>query len=252
MGRNFNTIRVHNDVVIKSSDSSDGKNILDCEKNFYKFIHKTSASNLFPTVYTYEPEFSMERLKGVHFNSSDISPILERLEVLYKSAECIHVSKDIFVREIWNETGIKILKRLEGLDIPIDSSIHSVLEKFKNILESYTPTPFYVIHGDLNFGNIIVDTHIRFIDPRGFFGTMKIYGPKEYDMAKLYFSLSGYDSLISTGQIIPVDTSRFKKGDFVTALMITIWLSAPKYLSHDKIKMVKSYHYGMYLASLYL
>ncbi len=60
---------------------------------------------------------------------------------------------------------------------------------------------FSIIHGDLCFSNILYDTNsklVRYIDPRGKFGDLDIYGDIRYDLAKLSHSINGlYDFIIN-------------------------------------------------------
>ena len=64
----------------------------------------------------------------------------------------------------------------------------------------YDVDTFNVIHGDLCFANIMVDSNFSFIkviDPRGKFGTYDIYGDFRYELAKLFHSVDGkYDFII--------------------------------------------------------
>lgn len=64
----------------------------------------------------------------------------------------------------------------------------------------YDVDVFYIIHGDLCFANIMVDSNFSFIkviDPRGKFGTYDIYGDVRYEFAKLFHSIDGkYDFII--------------------------------------------------------
>ena len=79
------------------------------------------------------------------------------------------------------------------------NDISAVLEKVipKMLYEVDT---FNIIHGDLCFANIMVDTNFSFIkviDPRGKFGTYDIYGDFRYELAKLFHSVDGkYDFII--------------------------------------------------------
>lgn len=64
----------------------------------------------------------------------------------------------------------------------------------------YDVDTFSIIHGDLCFANIMVDSNFSFIkviDPRGKFGTYDIYGDFRYELAKLFHSVDGkYDFII--------------------------------------------------------
>lgn len=77
------------------------------------------------------------------------------------------------------------------------SSLPTVVGQF---LKKYEAIPS-LIHGDLCFSNILYDhrlDHVRFIDPRGSFGTNGARGDLRYDLAKLLHSASGnYDFLVN-------------------------------------------------------
>lgn len=80
------------------------------------------------------------------------------------------------------------------------------LDQICSLLESEIPRRlydvdvFHIIHGDLCFSNIMVDSNLSFIkviDPRGKFGAYDIYGDQRYELAKLFHSLDGkYDFII--------------------------------------------------------
>jgi len=57
-----------------------------------------------------------------------------------------------------------------------------------------------VIHGDCCFSNILYSDvpcpTMKFVDPRGSFGSWTVYGDKRYDIAKLYHSVDGKYELI--------------------------------------------------------
>lgn len=59
---------------------------------------------------------------------------------------------------------------------------------------------FRIIHGDLCFANVMIDSNFSFvklIDPRGKFGKYDIYGDFRYELAKLFHSMDGkYDFII--------------------------------------------------------
>ena len=61
--------------------------------------------------------------------------------------------------------------------------------------------PFSLIHGDMCFSNVLRSKRkgiIKFIDPRGSFGSKGIYGDPKYDIAKLLHSFEGgYEYIIN-------------------------------------------------------
>ena len=73
---------------------------------------------------------------------------------------------------------------------------------------------FVVIHGDPTFSNIIVDSRdgiVKFIDPRGYFGNIKLYGDPRYDYAKLFYSVNGnYDSFNNGDFQLKVNKSNYE------------------------------------------
>ena len=57
-------------------------------------------------------------------------------------------------------------------------------------------TGYDIIHGDTNFSNILINPEnqdIKFIDPRGYFSSSKIFGLVDYEYAKILYGISGYD-----------------------------------------------------------
>lgn len=81
-------------------------------------------------------------------------------------------------------------------------SLNEICEILKKLIpeELYDVNEFNIIHGDLCFSNIMVDSNfslIKVIDPRGKFGKYDIYGDTRYEMAKLFHSIDGkYDFII--------------------------------------------------------
>ena len=90
--------------------------------------------------------------------------------------------------------------------ITVNGKEYQPLEKIIVALETAIPEMLYdvdtfnIIHGDLCFANIMVDSNFSFIkviDPRGKFGTYDIYGDFRYELAKLFHSVDGkYDFII--------------------------------------------------------
>ena len=80
--------------------------------------------------------------------------------------------------------------------------LDQVIRLLKKIIpvELYDVENFSIIHGDLCFSNIMVDSNLSFIkviDPRGKFGAFDLYGDQRYEMAKLFHSVDGkYDYII--------------------------------------------------------
>lgn len=81
-------------------------------------------------------------------------------------------------------------------------SIHDVCDMLPQIVKDnlLDVDELHIIHGDLCFSNIMIDSNysfIKMIDPRGKFGRYDIYGDTRYEYAKLMHSIDGkYDYII--------------------------------------------------------
>lgn len=81
-------------------------------------------------------------------------------------------------------------------------SLDLIVDVIKNLIPQmlYDVKEFNIIHGDLCFANMMVDSNFSFIkviDPRGKFGVFDIYGDSRYELAKLFHSVDGkYDYII--------------------------------------------------------
>lgn len=90
--------------------------------------------------------------------------------------------------------------------IMVNGKKYKSLSDISEILKKVVPEMLYdveyfnIIHGDLCFSNIMVDSNFSFIkviDPRGKFGKYDIYGDPRYELAKLFHSVDGkYDFII--------------------------------------------------------
>lgn len=96
--------------------------------------------------------------------------------------------------------------RFFGNRIIVNHNSYQPLDDIITSLRSFVPEMLYdikefnIIHGDLCFSNIMVDSNFSFIkviDPRGKFGKFDIYGDPRYELAKLFHSVDGkYDYII--------------------------------------------------------
>ena len=91
-------------------------------------------------------------------------------------------------------------------NITVNGNEYLCLDQVVRLLKEIIPAELYdvenftIIHGDLCFSNIMVDSNLSFIkmiDPRGKFGAFDLYGDQRYEMAKLFHSVDGkYDYII--------------------------------------------------------
>ena len=215
----------------------------------------------------------------------------EILNKIYDNLKSLHlhvmlVSMSQFYEDVINETQNKIntrlatvkhiidkysfiakvnnikLKTLDEIKIKINSNVMNYLNK----LDKYE---YSIIHGDCQFNNILinVETHdIIFIDPRGYFGDTPIFGLKEYDIAKIYFALSGYGKFdsnsidllniendnINIDLDIQFDIQNLIKKPFIAALMVSIWIGNSHMFINNELKCITSYFISILFGSICL
>lgn len=144
--------------------------------------------------------------------------IFARIRFIYQDFERYTVEGDNIKSSLEDMYLTKTLQRFEKLkkdthfyqffDKPIlvNNKLYKPLNEIIDILKRVIPENLYdvakfnIIHGDLCFANIMVDSNLSFvkvIDPRGKFGAYDIYGDSRYELAKLFHSVDGkYDFII--------------------------------------------------------
>tara|TARA_B110001454_G_C12508564_1_gene345782 strand:- start:68 stop:595 length:528 start_codon:yes stop_codon:yes gene_type:complete len=113
-------------------------------------------------------------------------------------------------------------------------------------------------------------SNITFIDPRGYFGETRLYGPETYDQAKVLYALSGYDNfnadahfgnyeldgtdlkmmippLTKVKNIDPANNKLFNEESYTWLALI--WTNLGGYFKNNPLKAVLSYYYGLHLAT---
>jgi hypothetical protein len=217
--------------------------------------------------------------KLIDFDYYDI--IISNLNNLHNHNNII-VNKDYYKKILFEETIIKIKERFINIKDIIDKyndkilfvnnikllSFDIIIEKINEYLDIYIENlndnyKLQPIHGDPQYNNIIFDNyHITFIDPKGCFGSSKIYGIKEYDIAKLFFSLSGYEKFDNmTFHDLNIDNKNLNidfinipnfNSQIVKYLFISIWLSNAHIFIKEPYKVIYSFYIGLYFASILL
>lgn len=291
--RFFNQVSFINGKVIKETKDKNFENLILDEINWYKFV-SSYGFDAIPKVYSLKP-LTLELINGDQpynlgskSNSSKVEIIqnilskLERLHSLGKVAFNKEVAEEVYVTKT-----IDRIKRVSNL-IPNNASQFYVVNGLKvpNLLltenQSYIyelfekllakGNSFNVIHGDPTFSNIIIrgsDDNPLFIDPRGYFGSIKIYGDPLYDYAKLYYSVVGNYDFFNQGRFkLKVDGNEIKlkiqsenfesqgqlieqragnKTPAIRALHSLIWLSLAGYVIDDYDAILSSYFKGLEL-----
>lgn len=218
-GYYFNNIEIIDNYIKKTGKNDYGKQKIQDEINFYKFINENNIQFPVPNIIAIDDDnstFTMEYLQQhtvatkLTNDNRRIQSILQYLHKLH-SYSIVPVSKETYISQLLIETRKKIIDRynctnwkdifeisnithVNGIVIHnIEYYIEKINHKILTIIDSFNEYNFTIIHGDPHLGNILIlENDIRFIDPRGYFGNMKLYGIKEYDSAKLLFGLTGY------------------------------------------------------------
>ena len=301
--RHFNKITLlEKDLLLKEAIGEQGISIIQKEKQFYQFLGNNHP--LFPKIYkTYATGFLMEYKRDsieLYKYIRHVTSVAERrdlLEIVFKDVQKIHnfvpqrfIEKAVFLKDIVIETFEKVICRIEkirpllahfntithvnGREI---ADFHTILNAcHKTILDYYGardgPPLFHVslLLGDCQFSNILIHPLTKiltFIDPRGYFGNTDLFGPVEYDYAKILYALSGYDSFnadpffcidgITETHLdftIPHCEEDMKHPSFQRvhfALLVIIWMSLAEYNKNNIWKCITSYYHGLELGTKY-
>jgi beta-phosphoglucomutase-like phosphatase (HAD superfamily) len=295
--RYFNKLIDLDDTSVeKTSTCAYGNKIIINEMAFYKYI---TVDNIPEIIEFGENSFKMKKIVDAKnvidvFNNAEIKMqkniILQLLNEMEKihNVDTVVVSNSDLLRDIRIEFYDKVLQRIDNVqplltyfnhitavnDIQIKyNHIHIVEEMYENIKKYFADKCEYnTIHGDPHMSNILIDTNnkIWFIDPRGYFGDTKLFGPKEYDIGKIVYSLSGFDEInnnqnhfftIDENNNISVNINNnidnylymFDKYDRNVLIYMTIlhWFGLTDYSKNNIHKCISSYYYGIYLYHLY-
>ncbi len=268
--------------------------LMEYKKNYvplYEYLKNLDSSN---------KDLEYENISKIKTNI--LESILDKINKLH-TINTIKEDKNVFMNNLKMEIYDKIINRKKVIDdllsyfdpieyvngVKIDS-LENILLKCKNIITQYYNTldnyEYSVIMGDCQFSNILINgdnnnlqnnkpeskNDIIFIDPRGYFGGSKIFGPKDYDYAKILYAIYGYDDFNNNNKFIvsfegennnkiniPIKSIDFDKNvlqkhfnKLHKAYVITIWLSLAEYNKNHIWKCLSSYYYGLYLGSTIL
>lgn len=292
--RPFNSIEVKDNKIIKRAITSQGEKIAKYEINWYKELSKLNYSRI-PHIYSYSP-LSMEKVNGTNIFKVDLSlnqkkivvkNFVDALNELHSLGSC---EVDYFaLQENYYQKTIDRINKVRDL-IPFANekeifingkqckNIFMYKDKFKKLVEKYLyGTKFTLIHGDCTFSNSLIDDKldITFIDPRGYFGDVLLYGDEYYDWAKLYYSINGnYDQFNNKNFILDIldnevklsiDSSKYDElTDYYLSLIpncnvkkikllhAIIWLSLSTYAWEDYDSICGAFYNGLYYLDEFL
>ena len=304
--RAFNSIEVNGNFVIKTALNEQGKRLISKEIAWYQNLDELKISVARPEVWSKHDtsSFIMSKVSGkpiwnvwnevndkartaillsalstlreLHSIPTSMSA-LEKLTLLYPD----------YKHDIKKEAFVKLCGRYEEIKSVLDTfgpinNVNGVQLQELDVIQLYTKlytaleaeyssdVKYVPIHGDSQFSNLLVDPatyKVTMIDPRGYFGETEKYGLADYDLAKVLYSLSGYDlfnfsqdfhiSSIENGAI-RFDMPKPNLGGCSDLIKETfsrrhylwlavIWAGLPQYISCDPVKMLGSHYYSMAL-----
>lgn len=213
--RPFNSMEFNNDIIIKRGINDQGKKIAIDEINWYKHVKNLGYKNI-PEIYAYEP-LTMKRVQGKNIFEYDCLTKTQKQDILKKLIEALEElhnleeAKEANIQDVEDNFLNKTFDRISKIEnlvpfankefIKINGNYYRNVfyskEELKEAIKKVYPKEFRLIHGDCTFSNLMFDTFDMkaiLIDPRGYFGSTKLYGDVDYDWAKLYYSIKGeYD-----------------------------------------------------------
>lgn len=288
--RPFNQLIIKENTIIKKPITKQGEEIAAKELEWYEFLQKNSNFNRIPTIYSFNP-FEMQKINGQNVYECKSLSLEQKRKILHEliaTLKELHtigtVETDYFsVKETYFTKTMNRLNKIRDL-VPFANQEYITVNnrKCRNVffykkhledkLRSLNIKQFQFIHGDCTFSNIMLDQNMQpiLIDPRGYFGHVKLYGDPDYDWAKLYYSLVGnYDQFnlkrfklnIEEQDVkIQVESSEWEEledvffellGDQTTKekiklLHALIWLSLTTYAWEDYDSICGAFYLGLY------
>ncbi|MDD3413810.1 MAG: phosphotransferase [Lachnospiraceae bacterium] len=210
--RPFNRIIENDGRIIKEGIDEQGRKLAVREKNWYRHVEEKGIKGI-PKIYSFDP-FVMEKISGKNIyeyqlTNDEKTNILKKIVITLRELhDKEKISGDYFsVHEAYYQKTQERLSKIRDLipfadqrEIIINGkkcrNIYFYMNELERQISKLTVEQFTLIHGDCTFSNMMLknDETPVFIDPRGYFGHMEIYGDPDYDWAKLYYSLVGnYD-----------------------------------------------------------
>lgn len=287
--RPFNRTYIEDGYFVKEPIDDQGRSLAKRESAWYRRVHNQHFENI-PEIISYEP-LKMELIKGkaiyeyTGLTHDEKIALLRQIISCLKSVQALdQVPSD---RVSFNEAYIgKTFQRLKKVEylVPFarDEYITVNGRKCRNVffhreeldkqISQYFPETFALIHGDCTFSNMMLreDGTPVLIDPRGYFGTLELYGDPAYDWSKLYYSIVGnYDqfnrkrfSLAIGESEVSLDISsngwedtepeffRLLYGEVtpkqVKLIHAIIWLSLTTYAWEDYDSICGAFYNGLY------
>lgn len=285
--RPFNSIVEEEGKIIKRGITEQGHKLAIDEINWYKELISRGYDRI-PKIISFEP-LTMEKVVGnnifkVSLSMADKKRVLKNfVEALSELHNIASVATDYYaLKENYYTKTFNRINKVRDL-IPFANRQEIIIngKPIKNVFfykdivrklveELLYDTRFTLIHGDCTFSNSLIDSNlqIKFIDPRGYFGKVKLYGDEYYDWAKLYYSVVGnYDQfnnkrfildILDNEVKLSIESSGFEEyEDYLFSLIpncniskikllhAIIWLSLATYAWEDYDSICGAFYNGL-------
>lgn len=271
----------NDNTLLKQAIDKEYIHIIKKEHAWYKSLNELHLHNqLVPNVKNSmedESSFKMQYLNDYetlnafrkHANTKDIDKVYNTIfkYIDELSNNNIIVSINTFKEDLYKEIVGKVLDRCDKIKYMLIKYDKTYLKKllmqvYNYILLNYKDDElkYSFCHGDLNGSNILINPttlDVKFIDPRGYFGNTTLYGWLPYELAKIRYSLCGYDDFNNLPQVYTVDTPKIdnnislqiindKIGDKIYKLLVgVIYVALAGYISQDINKANIAYEFGI-------
>jgi len=206
--RDFNRLDKTNiEIYRKHSDD------LKSQIKYYLTI-PNQFKNLFPTLINYDNNYKwyeINKINGLTLNNLLLDEELneQHLNQLFNDLERIHnfIMESNMELDIYQNYCPKIKSRYQSYDYGKFDNHETIFNNLVSRLENYEQQKLGtigMIHGDPVFTNILMtnDGLLKYIDMRGKIGQYdSIFGDTNYDWAKVYQSLNGYDEILENRYI---------------------------------------------------
>lgn len=280
--RFFNEITVKDGKLTKKCVNENYDHLIKTECDWYEKAKSLGLDSI-PTIYELDKENNkivMEYLDGSSTLASRLISIKDNndlvanflnsyMNVLDKMhmSDKKEISKNDWKDDAFKEFYTKVIDRCQRISHMIvgydnDELLNIIGYAFDLIMTNVKVDSYEFIHGDLNGSNVLVtkDGQLKFIDPRGYFGMTKMYGPSVYDFAKVLYALYGYDrfnkgayvffskdhymepeKIIDDMNIVPVRINNRMNRIIVGIIFVAL----AQYISQDIFKVNIAYRYGL-------
>lgn len=225
--------------LLSNTNNSMTISYLDGYNNFYKVLNESNS---------YLVEKLINLLRDIFNKSEKIKPNVQqfftdmKVELYDKVLDRINSIKDMLLD--YDEADFNRTIRLA----------FAVICNHFNSLEEAT-TYYTTFHGDLNGSNTMISGEdFKFIDPRGYFGKTVGSGPLFYEIAKVYYCVSGYDDFNASINYLYYNAQNYTHPKPLIKLDIDpyyrlvvgiIWVCLASYIADNIMKVNISYQFGL-------